>query len=67
MLRAQDLVGSPDVEALPVGAFVVNAGRVRWHPAVNVNLLLVAATAVTVTYLRARSRIARARLAAGLS
>jgi uncharacterized spore protein YtfJ len=50
--------GGFGVVALPTGAFTIKAGRVRWHPAVNVNLLVVAVTVVTVTYLRARSRTA---------
>jgi uncharacterized spore protein YtfJ len=49
--------GGFGVIALPVGAFTIRAGRVRWHPAVNGNLLVVAATVVAVTYLRTRSRI----------
>jgi uncharacterized spore protein YtfJ len=51
--------GGFGVIALPTGAFTINEGRVRWHPAVNVNLLVVAATVVAVTYLRARSRPGR--------
>src|SRR3954451_18726165 len=51
--------GGFGVIALPRGAFTIKAGQVRWRPAVNVNLLVVAATVVTVTYLRARSRAAR--------
>lgn len=48
--------------AMPVGVFRIAQGQVRWHPAVNANLLIAAATAVTVTYLATRSRITRARL-----
>jgi uncharacterized spore protein YtfJ len=48
--------GGFGVVALPRGVFTISAGRVRWHPAVSVNLLVVAVTAVAVTYLRARSR-----------
>jgi hypothetical protein len=57
--------GGFGVIALLVGAFVIKAGGVRWHPALNANLLIVAATLVTVTYLRARSRTARALLGTG--
>jgi uncharacterized spore protein YtfJ len=49
--------GGFGVIALPVGAFTIKAGRVRWHPSVSVNLLVAAATVVAVTYLRTRSRI----------
>jgi uncharacterized spore protein YtfJ len=48
--------GGFGVIALPRGAFTISAGRVRWHPTVSVNLLVVAPTAVAVTYLRARAR-----------
>jgi uncharacterized spore protein YtfJ len=51
--------GGFGVIAVPRGAFTIKAGRVRWHPAVNVNLLVVAATVVAVTYLRAGSRSRR--------
>jgi uncharacterized spore protein YtfJ len=51
--------GGFGVIALPRGALAISAGRVRWHPTVSVNLLVVAATAVAVTYLRARSRSTR--------
>jgi uncharacterized spore protein YtfJ len=53
--------GGFGVIALPVGAFTITGGRLRWRPAVNVNLLIVAATVVTVTYVRARSRTAGPR------
>jgi uncharacterized spore protein YtfJ len=49
--------GGFGVIALPVGAFTIRAGQVRWHPAVSVNLLVTAATVVAVTYLRTRARI----------
>ena len=51
--------GGFGVIALPRGAFTISAGQVRWHPAVSVNLLVVAATAIAVTYLRGRSRSTR--------
>jgi uncharacterized spore protein YtfJ len=51
--------GGFGVIALPRGAFTIKAGQVRWHPAVDVNLLAVTAMVVVVTYLRARSRSAR--------
>jgi uncharacterized spore protein YtfJ len=51
--------GGFGVVALPVGVFAIKAGRVRWHPAVNVNLVVIAVTAVAVSYLRARARAAR--------
>jgi len=53
--------GGFGVVALPVGAYSIRAGRVRWHPAVSVNLLVVAATAIGVTWLVSRSRTAQAR------
>jgi hypothetical protein len=51
--------GGFGVIALPVGAFTIKAGQVRWRPSVSVNLLVAAATVVAVTYLRTRSRIAQ--------
>jgi uncharacterized spore protein YtfJ len=33
--------GSFGLIALPRGSFTISAGRVRWHPAVSVNLLIV--------------------------
>jgi hypothetical protein len=51
--------------AMPVGVFRIAQGQVRWHPAVNANLLITAATAITVTYLHTHSRITRTRLKAG--
>ena len=51
--------GGFGVIALPVGAFTIKAGQVRWHPSVSVNLLVAAATVVAVTYLRTRARIAQ--------
>ena len=48
--------GGFGVLAMPVGAFVIKAGRLRWHPAVSANIVIVAATVVAVTYLRARRR-----------
>jgi uncharacterized spore protein YtfJ len=50
--------GGFGVFALPVGAFVIKARRVRWYPAVNANLVIVAAAVVAVTYLRVRHRTA---------
>src|SRR3954466_5090151 len=51
--------GGFGVMAVPRGAFTIKGGRVRWHPAVNVNLLVIAATVVAVTHLRTRSRSRR--------
>lgn len=42
--------------AVPAGAYSIRDGRVRWHPAVSVNLLVVAATAIGLTWLVRRSR-----------
>jgi hypothetical protein len=53
--------GGFGVVAVPAGAYSLRAGRVRWHPAVSVNLLVVAATAIGVTWLVSRSRAAQAR------
>jgi uncharacterized spore protein YtfJ len=47
--------------ARPVGAYVVKAGEVRWVPAVDVNRLVTAASAVAVAYLFTRARVARAQ------
>lgn len=51
------------VVALPAGAYSIRAARVRWHPAVSVNLPVVAATAIGVTWLVSRSRTPQARIA----
>jgi hypothetical protein len=51
--------GGFGVMALPRGAFTIDAGKVRWHSGVNVNLLVVAATVVAVTYLGAGFGVAR--------
>jgi hypothetical protein len=55
--------GGFGVVAVPAGAYSIRGGRVRWHPAVSVNLLVVAATAIGLTWLVGRSRTARARAA----
>ena len=47
------------VIAHPVGAYEIKNDRVRWVPAIDVNLLITATAAVAVTYLRARSRRTR--------
>ena len=47
------------VVAHPVGAYEIKGGKVRWVPAIDVNLLITATAAVAVTYLRARSRRTR--------
>ncbi len=56
--------GGFGVIGVPVGVYTIRDGQVRWHPAVNVNLLAIAATAVAVTYLLTRSGTARARIKA---
>jgi uncharacterized spore protein YtfJ len=40
----------------PVGAYSIRDGRVRWHPAVNVNLFVTAAASITITWLITRRR-----------
>jgi uncharacterized spore protein YtfJ len=55
--------GGFGVLALPAGVFRIADGRVKWHPAVSANLLVVALTALSLAYLRGRFRTARARLA----
>ncbi|MFI5843952.1 hypothetical protein ACIA8K_30075 [Catenuloplanes sp. NPDC051500] len=47
--------------AVPIGAYSIRDGRVRWHPAVNVNLLIIATAWVTVTWLASRHRTRRGR------
>jgi uncharacterized spore protein YtfJ len=42
--------------AIPIGAYSIRDGRVRWHPAVNVNLLIMATAWVTVAWLASRHR-----------
>lgn len=41
---------------LPVGAYVVSDGRVRWLPAVNVNLIIVVSFAVLRLFIRSYRR-----------
>jgi uncharacterized spore protein YtfJ len=53
--------GGFGVLAMPGGAYSIRDGRVRWHPAVSVNLVVAAATAITVAWLVTRSRTGRAR------
>jgi uncharacterized spore protein YtfJ len=48
--------GGFGVFARPAGAFSIRHGRVRWHPAISVNLVIAAAAAVAVAYLVTRSR-----------
>jgi hypothetical protein len=48
------------VGARPAGAYIVKDGNVRWIPAVDVNRLAATAGAVTIVYLIARARIAKA-------
>jgi uncharacterized spore protein YtfJ len=50
--------------ARPVGAYELKDGNLRWVPAVDVNRLLVALSAVIGIFLITRSRIVRARLKA---
>jgi uncharacterized spore protein YtfJ len=56
--------GGFGVIALPAGVYRIADGQVKWQPALNANLLVVASTVLALAYLRARSRRARARLAA---
>jgi uncharacterized spore protein YtfJ len=56
--------GGSGVIAVPVGVYEIRDGQVRWHPAVNVNLLTIAAAPVAVTHLLTRTRTARARIKA---
>jgi uncharacterized spore protein YtfJ len=56
--------GGFGVVAVPAGVYRIAGGRVKWQPALNANLLVVASTVLALAYLRARSRLARARLAA---
>ncbi|WP_370331557.1 sporulation protein [Mycolicibacterium hippocampi] len=49
------------VGAKPVGAYVINAGRVRWRPAVDVNRLITVLGVVTVAALLGRRRPLRHR------
>jgi uncharacterized spore protein YtfJ len=53
--------GGFGVVAVPAGAYSIRDGRVRWHPAVSVNLVVVAATAIGLTWLVGRSRAVRTR------
>jgi uncharacterized spore protein YtfJ len=46
---------------LPVGAYVVKDGNVRWVPALNVNLVVVAGLATLRMIIRARQRARRHR------
>jgi uncharacterized spore protein YtfJ len=46
---------------MPVGAYVVKDGAVRWMPAVNVNIVILAGLGVIRLVLRARRRARRRR------
>ncbi|GAB7051481.1 spore germination protein GerW family protein [Catenuloplanes indicus] len=46
--------------AVPVGAYSIRDGRVRFHPAVNVNLVILAATTLAATWLTTRALTTRA-------
>jgi uncharacterized spore protein YtfJ len=48
----------------PCGVFVLHDGQVRWQPAVDVNRLVTAAAAVTITLLLAVRAVATARIRA---
>ena len=48
--------GGFGVVAAPAGAYVLREGQVHWRPAINVNLLVSAATAVMITWLLTQPR-----------
>lgn len=56
--------GGFGLAAAPAGVYVVDGGRVRWQPAVDVNRLVAAAAAVLVAAITTRRSVARARAAA---
>src|SRR5919202_5880290 len=49
--------GGFGVIALPVGAFTIKEGQVRWRPCVSVNLLVAAATVVAGPHFPFRGRL----------
>lgn len=53
--------GGFGVRSRPAGAYVVDAGNVRWRPAVDVNRVITVLGAVAIAYLLTRPRIMRAR------
>ncbi len=48
--------------ARPIGAYVIQDGRVSWRPAVDVNRLIVWASVVLLTFILLVSRVQRTRL-----
>lgn len=63
----QGMGGGFGLQARPTGAYVLEGGRVRWQPAVDVNRLLTTLASLTVAVLFYRWRLAaiRARRAGG--
>ena len=59
--------GGFGVVARPAGAYVIKDGRVRWRPAVDVNLLFATIGAVAIAYLFTRARIEKARATAAIN
>lgn len=53
--------GGVGLMAAPVGAYVIQDGRVRWIPAVDVNRVLVIVVLIVVVILVRRARRARRR------
>ena len=47
--------------ARPAGAYVIKKGKVRWHPAVDVNRLFATVGAVAVAFMITRARVERVR------
>lgn len=56
--------GGFGLQARPTGAFVIKEGQVAWRPAVDVNRLMLAVTAIAVTFFLTRARLGRAKLRA---
>ncbi|MDP9795130.1 putative spore protein YtfJ [Catenuloplanes nepalensis] len=47
--------GGFGMAAIPAGAYSIRAGKVRWHPAINIDLLILASATVTTTWLITRA------------
>lgn len=55
--------GGFGVSAKPMGVFVIGGGKVRWHPAIDVNRIILGGQIVVVTGLLVVRAVLRARAA----
>jgi uncharacterized spore protein YtfJ len=57
--------GGFGLTAKPTGAFVVKDGKVRWHPAVDVNRVIATIGSITIAALLVAARITKIRARSG--